>query len=152
MFVKTTRETKKTVIGHLQPKWTYAKVTRKETPEKTIDEQQGHTLSNQIASCVFELTSKLMTLHHINRAFARTRGFYARFYLCAFSRVVNKHDAKKQIFFPSASKRFYGRNNGICRSANSWVEKHRKRQKQLNPTRSIVSVWRTIIIQITLNF
>lgn len=69
MFVKTTRETKKTVIGHLQPKWTYAKVTRKETPEKTIAEQQGHILANQIASCFFELTSKLMTLHHINRAF-----------------------------------------------------------------------------------
>ena len=84
MFVKTTRETKKTVIGHLQPKWTYAKVTRKETPEKTIAEQQGHILANQIASCFFELTSKLMTLHHINRAFARTRGFYARFYLICF--------------------------------------------------------------------
>lgn len=96
MFVKTTRETKKTVIGHLQPKWTYAKVTRKETPEKTIAEQQGHILANQIASCFFELTSKLMTfIHHINRAFARTCGFYARFYLRAFSRVVNKHDAKK---------------------------------------------------------
>lgn len=95
MFVKTTRETKKTLIGHLQPKWTYAKVTRKETPEKTIAEQQGHILANQIASCFFELTSKLMTLHHINRAFARTCGFYARFYLRAFSRVVNKHDAKK---------------------------------------------------------
>lgn len=53
MFVKTTRETKKTVIGHLQPKWTYTKVTRKETPVKTIAEQQGHTLANQIASYVF---------------------------------------------------------------------------------------------------
>ena len=40
MFVKTTRETKKTVIGHLQLKWTYAKVTRKETPEKQLSDNR----------------------------------------------------------------------------------------------------------------
>jgi len=75
MFVKTTRETKKTVIGHLQPKWTYAK---KETPEKTIAEQQGHTLANQIASCVFELTSKLMTLRSRVRVVSMRDSTYAR--------------------------------------------------------------------------